>query len=224
MAKTLLEMTNEVLRKVGFITGESGALTTLTDSARQVEIDIVKRNLNTAISEMYLLAKKPLPQEMASSTITLVTGTREYALPSDLEQIRYPLVNETTGDEIFEYAGGFDQMRQDQRIPGDYTGQPSCAAISPINGTLRFDYIPTADENGDQFTLYYDKALALDVAADTVPFTDTVANHLVNVIAEDWKRDRRQKYDVKFRNKQMSLAATYLARKPRLGCWGAKRA
>lgn len=223
MAKTLLNGTNEVLRKVGFITGESGELSSLTDSARQVEIDIVTRNWNTVVSELYSLSGMPHPQEVATSTITLVTGQREYDLPTDLLQIRYPIIYETDQHEVLEYPGGYEQMRKDQLNPADYDGRPNYAVISPITGKLRFDYAPTATENGNGYTLYYDKEILLAVAADEFPFSETVFNHLVNVVAEDWKRDQRREFDTKHRDKHLAIAAKLLLKKQPLKCWGAQR-
>ena len=224
MAQTLLQITNSVLRKVGFITSEQGELTSLVDSARQVEIDIIKANTNTAIEELYSLAKKPYPQELAETTITLVTDQREYTLPSDLNEIRYPVVFEEDQHQVWEYPGGFEQMRIDQPDPSNYTGRPVYAVISPQNDKLRFDYIPTSEENGDGYKLIYDKDVSLDVAADEVPFNDTVSRFMVEVIAQDWRRDKRRNVDEAKREKNLAMAARYLNRKQPLETWGVRRA
>jgi len=230
MAQSLLDLVNEVLRKAGFITGESGLLTSLTDAARQVEIDIAKRNWNTAISELYSLSKVPYPQEEKTATITLITGQREYTLPSDLVQIRFPLIFEADQHRVDEYPGGFERLRVDQLDPSNWTGRPTFAVISPINDKLRFDYEPTSAENGDQYTLYYDRELFLDVAADTVAFSDVVARHMVEVVLVDWKDDQRPTNRSEVirsrRNKrknQLSLAVKYLTRKQVNSTWGARR-
>ncbi len=231
MAKDLLFLTNEVLRKAKFITGESGELTSLTDDARQVEIDITKRNWNTAISELYSLSKIPLPQEEATSTITLEDGEREYTLPSDLIQLRFPIIFESDQHIVREYPGGFERMRVDQLDPSNWTGRPIHAVISPINGKLRFDYEPTSAEDGDQYTVYYDKDLFLDVAADQVPFSDVVARHMVEVVVVDWKNDQRPTSKTEKirqrradRKKQLALASKFLTNKQVNSTWGARRA
>lgn len=224
MAQTLLQLTNEVFRKAGYITGESGELTSLTDPARQVSIDIVKRNANTGLAELYALAEKPYPQELDETTITLATDTREYTLPTDLNEIRYPLIFETDQHRVWEYPGGFEQMRIDQPDPSNFTGRPHLATINPQNGKLRFDYIPTSEENGDEYKLIYDKDVSLDVAADEVPYGDTVAKFMVDVFVQDWRRDRKRPFDKEERQRSLALAARYLNKKQPLGLWGARRA
>lgn len=218
MSKNLITLVNDVLRNVGFITGESGELTSLTDAARQVEIDIAKNIINTCITEVYSLANTPFPIEMAVSNISLVEGQREYELPSGLVQIRYPIIFEEDQHAVLEYCGGFEEMRKDQLNPANYTGQPQHACINPTTGMLRFDYIPTSEENEDVYKLYYDKEMLLNVAEDTVSFSDTAANHLVEVATIDWKFKRRPTIEStlivqnkRHRDKHMALAVKYIS-------------
>jgi hypothetical protein len=224
MAKTLLNGINDVLKKVGFITGESGELTSLTDSARQVEIDIAKRHWNLAIEELYSESRIPHPQEVTTTTITLVTDQREYSLPSDLVQIRFPITFATDQHEVREYPGGYEQMRDDQTDPSNYTGRPNYAVISPISGDLRFDRAPTSDENGDGYEVLYDKDVSLDDKDDTVPFSDAVFRAMVEVVGEDWRQERRSKSDKARRKKYLAQAAKYLTQKQPLDTWGPIRA
>lgn len=215
-----------MLRNAGFITGESGALTSLTDTARQVEIDIAKKVINTCISEVYSLANTPIPVEMAVSNITLVAGQREYDLPSNLVQIRYPIIFEEDRHAVLEYRGGFDEMRKEQLNPSDYTGQPQHACINPTNGKLRFDYTPTSEEAGDLYKLYYDKEMLLDAAEDEISFSDTASNHLVEVATIDWKFKRRPTVEStlivqnkQHRNKHMALAVKYISQTQTKSSW-----
>ncbi len=93
MAYTLLNAVNATLKRVKIISGVSGELTLLTDTARQQYIDTALQVWNEILHEIYSRTEEPYPLDSAESTITLMTGTREYNLPSDLEFIRYPLVN-----------------------------------------------------------------------------------------------------------------------------------
>lgn len=226
MSKSLITLVNDVLRNAGFITGESGELTSLTDTARQVEIDIAKKVINTCISEVYSLANTPLPIEMAVSNITLVEGQREYDLPSNLVQIRYPIIFEEDQHTVPEYCGGFDKMRKDQLDPSNYTGRPQHACINPTTGLLRFDYIPTSEDVGDEYRLYYDKEMLLDVADDEIAFSDTASNHLVEVATVDWKFKRRPTVEStlivqnkQHRNKHMALAVKYISQTQTKTSW-----
>ena len=71
MAKTLLNAVNEILKRVGVISGDSGALTTLTDSARQKPIDVAIQVINEAMDELYSMPGISAPQGQGESTITL---------------------------------------------------------------------------------------------------------------------------------------------------------
>lgn len=196
MAKTLLNAVNDVAKRLRLIGGDAGAFSSLTDSARQTEIDVIVQVWNQTIRQMYSLARQPLPIEEGTDTITLQTGVREYDLPADLLQIRYPLTDSTNNNRIWEYPGGFDRMDKDQIDPDSYTGLPRRACISPQTGKLRFDYAPTAADNGKAYTLRYDKEFTFSAAADTFPFPDAVEDALVPVVADIYRAEKNHESPV----------------------------
>ena len=63
--KTLLNGVNEVLKKVGILEGDTGLLTTLTDSPRQIFIDTAVQSLNEVNDEVYSVLDKPKPDQLA---------------------------------------------------------------------------------------------------------------------------------------------------------------
>lgn len=192
--KTLLDAVNEILRRVQYIAGDAGVLTSLTDSARQSAIDIAKQIINEGISEVYTTSQVPLPTEQAESTVTLVTNTRAYALATDLEQLRFPLIDKTHTQFIYEFPGGYNEMlRRDPEQ--DDTGLPHLAAIRPTDGKLHMDRAPTSVDNGNVYTYQYDKNLGLTLATDNVPFGDPVFFAMVPVWAQLWKRAKRKDFD-----------------------------
>lgn len=195
MAKSLLNGVNDVLKKVSIIAGDSGELSSLTDSARQVNIDLVVSAWNEAIEELYSRTSTPLPKELAENTITLATDDRDYALQSDLVQLHWPLLNETDGDYLHQYEGGYLKMVADQPQPDNFTGLPLAGAIRPTDGQLYLDRIPTAAENGRVYKYWYDKDLSLSGAADLMPFNDSVYRAMVPVVAEIWRRDKERTFD-----------------------------
>ncbi|KKL14210.1 hypothetical protein LCGC14_2518020, partial [marine sediment metagenome] len=77
MPKSLLNGVNEVLKAVDIIEGDTGLLTSLTDSARQVFIDSAKQKLNEVIDQLYSILGDPKPQQLAEDTITLVTDDQD---------------------------------------------------------------------------------------------------------------------------------------------------
>ena len=52
MAKTLLDGVNEVLKRVSLIQGDNAILTDLTDSSRQVYIDVAVQVWNESVDEI----------------------------------------------------------------------------------------------------------------------------------------------------------------------------
>ena len=219
MASTLLDGTNEVLKKVKMIQGDSGVLTTLTDSARQLSIDSAVQAWNEAIDALYELTTDSKPNIMSSATITLVTSQRAYSLASDLTRLHWPLLDSTNGYYIYEYEGGYLDLIEDQPIPADYTSLPQYAVIRPSDGKLYIDTSPSSDYNGLVYSYNYDKDASLSLAADTMPFNDTVFRSMVPVVAELWNRNQNRRFDVGIYQSSLARAASYLNQTPFRSSW-----
>jgi hypothetical protein len=216
---TLLAGVNAVLNRV-HITSVNGPITSLTDQGRQVHIDLCVQLWNEAIDTLYDLTGAPRPQEAASSNITLVTDQREYDLPSDLVQIRWPLIDETNGNEIREYPGGYEQMRIDQLQPSQWTGLPLFAAINPVTSDLRMDTAPTSEQNGYVFKLLYDQDNALSAATDVIPVpNDATYRALVAAIAEVWEMRKRDDFEPGMFRSSLARAASFMSQNPRRTHW-----
>jgi len=219
MAKTLLNATNEVLKKVRIINGDSGVLATLTDSPRQTYIDVAIQAWNEVVEQLYSESDLPFPQELAEATITLATDTREYALADDLVQLRFPLLDETNGQYIIKYPGGYIDMVMSQSYPGNYTGLPTNCAIRETDGKLYVDRSPTSEFNGRIYKYRYDKDISLSAAADAVPFSDAVFRAVVPAVAEIWKRDQRSEFDAGIYKASMGRASRLLTKKQMKRSW-----
>lgn len=211
MAKTLLNSVNETLKRVSVIAGDSGALSTLTDSARQVSIDVAVQVINEAIGELYSVCEIPQPNELKESTVTLATGTRAYTLASDLLLLRWPFIDRTNNQYLTEFPGGYEKLLLLDPEQDD-TGLPHFATIRPTDGKLVVDRAPDAADNGKIYYYQYDKTLRMTLAADTVPFSDDVFDAMVPVWAQIWKRDRRQEYDGAMVRANMGRAARLLTK------------
>lgn len=208
--KTLLNATNEILKRCGIIAGDAGLLTTLTDSARQRWIDTSIQVTNEGIAELYTTCEKPMPNEQAESTLVLVTGTRAYTLATDLVQLRWPFIDKTNSQYLFEFSGGYNAMLIADPEQND-TGLPQYGAIRATDAKLHLDRAPTSVENGRIYTYQYDKALTLTVLTDTVPFNDVVFQAMVPVWAQLWKRDTRQEFDQSLFKMNIGRASRLLA-------------
>lgn len=223
MSKTLLNGVNDVLKHVGLIGGEDQELQNLNDGARQTEIDIAIQCWNTLIIELFQYIDEPMPNEVGSSTITLVNGTNAYSLPEDLVQIRWPLKDETNGHRIYEYPGGWDQLFADQHIPANYQGRSETAVIRPTDGKLLLEYTPTAAEDGLVFTLYYDKDQVISEYSDAMPFNDTVYILLLDSVVELWRYKMKGKANTKFYESKLAQASRLLNKKQMRKRWSAQR-
>jgi hypothetical protein len=194
VAKTLLDAVNEILKRTGTIAGDSGELSTLTDSARQRAVDTAVQAVNEVIDELYTSSGIAQPNEQAESTIVLLDGVRFYTLASDLVQLRWPMIDKTNNQYLSKYAGGYNRMLIADPEQDD-TGLPHFAAIRPTDGKLHLDRAPTSVEAGRIYTYQYDKDLGLSDAADTVPFSDAAFRAMVPAWVQVWKREMRNEFD-----------------------------
>lgn len=224
MARTLLQGVNSVLIQLGYIKGNSGELTSLTDAQRQPTIDQAIQAWNRLLVEVYQASDKPLSLELAEATITLVDGTRDYALETDLLQLRYPFTDQTQGFQIWEYNGGYSQIFKDQVQPANFTGQASFAAIRPTDGKIYLNAIPTSQEAGDVYTYQYDKDVTLALAADTFPFADAVFETLVSACTELVSRYKKRSFDAGEYNKALGLAVGLMTENQQRSTWTPLRA
>ena len=210
MAKALLDAINEVFKRTNNIQGDAAALTSLTDSARQHEIDVTIQVINEGIDELYSQSHIQMPNQQAESTITLVAGTRSYTLPTNLVSIIFPLRDKVNTTFIWLYPEGYNGLL-DYDPDQTFTGLPYWAAISPINGQLFMSCTPTANENGRVFTYQYEKDLALALATDTVPFDNTVFRAMVPAWVQLYKREMRNEFDQQLYQMAMGRASRYLS-------------
>lgn len=218
MAKTLLNGVNEVLVDARII-DSANLFASLTSTSAQNHIDLAVQVWNEQIGELYTSSHKAQPQEVVEGSITLVTSTRTYSLPAALNQIRWPLHDETNGLYIAEYPGGYENLRNSQHQPANHTGVPSFAAISPIDKVLYLDRIPTAAENGDVFVMFYDKDLELSAFDDTMPFDDDVFRAMVPAVSQIWQRRKRQDFDQSIYNDMFGQAARRLTKNQTRSSW-----
>ena len=194
MAKTLLDGVNEILKRVSIIAGDAGLLTSLTDSARQVPIDVAIQVINEGVDDLYSASNIAKPNGQAESSLALVTGTREYSLAPDMIRLRWPMIDKTNMQFLLAYPGGYAAMLVGDPEQDD-TGLPHYGAINPVNGYLHLDRAPGADENGKIYTYQYEKDLALTAAANAFPFKDAVFRAMVPCWVQLWKRERRNEFD-----------------------------
>lgn len=196
MAYTLLNGTNKVLARVGVIQGVAGNLTTLTDSGRQIDIDVAVMMWSEVLQD-FAQQTDAVPGLMDSGTITLANGAKEYAPPTGtvsgktIELVKW-ITLPVRRLPLYEYPGGFTKMTFDQPDPTIFQGLPVNWVISAITGWIRFDFTPTANEAGVTGTVFGVPRVALTLAGDLFPVSDTVVDQLVPAVAMKWSKERKK--------------------------------
>ena len=196
MAKNFLALVNDVLKEASIIQGDAGELTSFTDSARQIDVDMTISAINNVIAEIYSHPNE-LPRSQLEGRFTLATSRREYSLATDFEMMAFDIIrNEENGNAITPYPGGFEKMWRDQPTPSDFKGQPFFYVINPENGKIRLDTQATSSEKGDVYRYKYIRSLTLSAIADLLPFSDVAAVSLTPAFAQLFKKKRDpEKFD-----------------------------
>jgi len=224
--KTFLEALNAVLNRVGVLQGATGDLTALTATAgsanlaRARSIAVGIQVWNETIHQVYDLGG--FAGEMASATFVGISGTREYALATDLERMagerpELRIVKGATNNLwLEEYRGGYQQMYVDQLTATQYTGTPTSWAINPVSGKLRFD-----TENNDSDTAtstwnyLYEKRLGFTTTSTATtavfPFSDTTVDALIPVVAESYNAVMKEKFDARALRTSISRALRFMS-------------
>ena len=219
MAHTLLSAVNRAFKRVRLIQGDAGALTTLTDSPRQADIDIMVQAFQEVTQDLLEVCEMA-NSEIGTGTITLVDSTREYATASDFEGMATNvMVDQTNGYYLHAYPGGYEAMFSEQLQPSNHTGSPHFYAINPTNGNFRLDAIPTSNEAGRVYTYNYRKTIRFSTATDTFPFSDQIVEELMPAVKEVWNRESKEKFDQAIYQRAMARAAKSLTQAEQKKYW-----
>lgn len=226
---TFLAAVNETLKRASIIIGSASELTTFTSSARQTDVDMMLSSWNDVIDQLY--STPGIEREsLAEGSFTISTsGTdsgREYAVPSDFVSMAGNPINEADSHELKPFPGGFLAMDKARLDPDDFQGQPSWWVLSGINGNIRIDTTPTADENGDIYEFIYNKSINLTGTTDTFPFDDEVVRTLQDAVWQTWTLRRKSKADFNEATFQASMAraANMMRDGPVMSGYGTRRA
>src|SRR5512139_1234445 len=213
MAKTLLNAVNDMFKLAGIISGDADALTSLTDSARQTDIDHCVIALNEVIDELYTIGDVARPQQQVGATITLATSTRNYSLATNYVRLHWPLIDHTNSQYIVEHPGGYDDLlAMDPEV--DDTGLPVVGVIRPTDGSLYVYPTPDSTVNGRIYTYQYDKDTELSAYTDTVPFNNIIYRSVLPAAFQLWKRERRGTFDAAMFKIHFGRAARLLSQVP----------
>lgn len=211
---TLLDAVNETLKRVKIVdTANTGLLASLTNSALQSFIDVAVQVINEGIDELYTQAEVDLPTQGGESTITLATGTREYALAAGFVKLMWPMTDRTNTQYIVQWMASYEEflLLDPQQT---FTGLPTWGMISPITGLLRVDRAPDVDSNGKIYTYEYHKDTVVSLATDQVPFNNLVFRSMVPCWVQLWKREMRNEFDQSLWQMNIGRASRTLTEQP----------
>lgn len=222
MSRTLLQQVNAVLKKASVIQGSTGELSTLTDSALQVDIDLVVKAWNAALAELFRSGIKI--NALTEGTLTLVTDTREYAVPSNFVEMADPaFLDNTNGNRLVPFPGGYTALRQHLLIPGNFTGLPNAWVINPTNNNFMLDSQPTSGENGRAYTYIYRDTGLLSAAADTFSLRDDAVEALEDAAEQLYARHKKGQFDQGAYQLSIARAAQAARQTPAPGRYGVVR-
>ena len=167
---------NRIMQLNGLIRGDTDLLVSFTDTNHASTSAIAQIAVQNEITE--LSSKGTLPyQHKTDQTITLATGTRTYALASDFVQLwgdRPFFYDKTQNNQIFEYQGGENQLRNDILTYRTDQGTPTYFYFElGTTQQVSFYLVPDSSVNGRLF--YYDYQASVNVvnSSDTIPLTTT---------------------------------------------------
>ena len=240
MAITFLDAVNDSLIRARVIKGDTGRLTTTMGTASEIfqaksdiqhSVDLQLQMWREVTQELFTMGV--IPPVVATATIVLSDGTREYELPSDFERVAGDTHQErmlrgvTTGVVYEEYPGGYLRMLADQPRATDFTSAEAGRwAISPAHAAttmLRMEFETTTSTQS--YNLMYEKSIDLTVtmATETMPFTDTVSFAMVPVVAEFYNRTMKGEGDQGIFRSSIARAARLTRKQPPSETYGKQR-
>lgn len=242
-----MDAVSDVLQRTTVIQGDQGRLVTstitstatglvatdaFTVSPIQAQIDLAKQCWRETIYQVMELGL--FYPEAATATLTLILAQREYACPTDFEQVAGEdndtrvIRGATNRWILYEYPGGYMKMMADQRVASDWQGTPMHWALSPANNAtpqIRLDREPNSQTVGWTYNYMYQRRIDMRNATATsaMPFSDTAIDLLVPVVAEYWNRCRKGTMAPDILKSNLVAALSFVRQKPRSERWGPRR-
>jgi hypothetical protein len=165
-----LDAVNRVMRLNGIIRGDTDTVTTFNDTAHNATLNLAIVAIQDELGD--LVADRLIPYELASGTITLVSGTRTYALASDF--IRFYgnafFLNGTR--EVYEYMGGRVALQSEVPQYKTAAGTPNWWYWEPAT-TKQIGFYQVPNSSGDLYVYDYEKSVMVTASTDTIPLHNT---------------------------------------------------
>jgi hypothetical protein len=174
---TFLDAVNRVLRLNHIIKGDDDNLTSFGDTQHAADIELAQLAIQEELSDV--ISSKLLGYEKMSGSISLVQGTRTYALATDF--IRFygenpSFYDATNNVRIYELKGGLDKLRDADYLYATNQGTPQWWYWEPASSyQVGFYNVPDSAYNGRSLSYDYEASIMVEVATDVMPIVTTEA-------------------------------------------------
>lgn len=175
---TFIDGVNRLLRINNVIKGDDDNITTFSDTQHASDISLAQIAVQDELGE--IVSERLIPYEKGSNTISLVAGTRTYALQSDF--IRFygvaSFYDSTNNNRIYQWPGGeVALMNQDFQYQTNQ-GAPSWFYwVETTAKTVGFYNVPNSTYDGRSLSYDYEKSVMVSNSTDTLPFVTTEEYH-----------------------------------------------
>lgn len=171
---TFIDGVNRLFRIQGVIRGDDDNITTFSDTQHSSDIQLAQIAITDELTS--LVSERLIPYEKTSDTISLVTGTRTYALNSNF--IRFygtPCFYDSTANVmIYEWDGGEDNLKQQIYTYKTDQGYPTWWYWdNTTSKQVAFFNVPDSSVNGRSLSYDYEKSVIVTNSSDTMPFHNT---------------------------------------------------
>lgn len=191
---------NRILRINGLIRGDTDLLTTFSDTNHASTSQMAQISIQTEITELSSKSNFPY-QHKTTGSLTMVSGTRTYALAADFIQLWgrpaffYDAASQFT---ILQYPGGENRLRTDIQTYRTDPGYPLFYYFE-LSTTQEVSFYPVPSTNFNGLVLVYDYSAAVNVvnSTDTLPLQTTdQAYAFIDMAARRFKFSYEGKIDV----------------------------
>lgn len=163
---------NRLLRINSVIKGDDDNITTFSDTQHAADIELAIIAIQDELLD--LVSDRLLSYEKSSATISLVAGTRAYAL--DPTFIRFYGANPsfydaTNNTRIYEFKGGEDRLRDTDYNYKTTNGTPVFWYWEDATTKqVAFYQIPDSNFDGRSLSYDFEKSVLVTNSTDTLPF------------------------------------------------------
>ena len=169
---SFIDGVNRLLRINVVIRGDDDAITTFSDTQHSADIQLAQIAIQSELTA--LIAERLLPYEKTSNSITLVTGTRTYALQTGFIRfygLKPSFYDSTANVRIYEYPGGEDVL---MNVDYQYKTNQGAPSFWYWNDTttkqVAFYNVPDSTYNNRSLSYDYEGSVMVTNSSDTLPF------------------------------------------------------